>query len=37
MPTKKYRIKMNDFWINGSYSPPHHPRQKNKEIEHAKN
>ena len=28
MPTKFYRIKMNDFWINVSYSPPHYPRQK---------
>ena len=28
MPTKIYRIKMNDFWINVSYSPPHYPRQK---------
>ena len=30
MPTKIYRIKMNDFWINVSYSPPHYPRQKTK-------
>ena len=37
MPTKIYRIKMNDFWINVSYSPPHYPRKKNKEIESAKN
>ena len=37
MPTRIYRIKMNDFWINVSYSPPHYPRQKNKEIEIAKN
>ena len=37
MPTKIYRIKMNDFWINVSYSPPHYARQKNKEIECAKN
>ena len=36
MPTKIYRIKINDFWINVSYSP-HYPRQKNKEIECAKN
>ena len=28
MPTKIYRIKMNDFWINVSYSPPNYPRQK---------
>ena len=28
MPTKIYRIKINDFWINVSYSPPHYPRQK---------
>ena len=35
MPTKIYRIKMNDFWINVSYSPPHYSRQKNKEIECA--
>ena len=28
---------MNDFWINVSYSPPHNPRQKNKEIKSAKN
>ena len=37
MPTKIYHIKMNDFWTNVSYSPPHYPRQKNKEIESAKN
>ena len=37
MPTKIYRIKMHDFWINVSYSPPHYPRQKNKEIEIAEN
>ena len=37
MPTKIYRIKMNDFWINVRYSRPHYPRQKNKEIESAKN
>ena len=37
MPTKIYLIKMNDFWINVSYSPPHYPRKKNKEIECAKN
>ena len=30
MPTKIYRIKMNDFWINVSYSPPHYARQKTK-------
>ena len=30
MPTKIYRIKMNDFWINVSYSPPHYPHQKTK-------
>ena len=30
MPTKIYRTKMNDFWINVSYSPPHYPRQKAK-------
>ena len=30
MPTKIYRIKINDFWINVSYSPPHYPRQKTK-------
>ena len=36
MPTKIYRIKMNDFWINVSYSPPHYARQKNKEIVSAK-
>ena len=29
-PTKIYGIKMNDFWINVSYSPPHYPRQKTK-------
>ena len=28
MPTKIYRVKMNDFWINVSYSPPHYPCQK---------
>ena len=28
MPTKIYRIKMNDFWVNVSYSPPHYPHQK---------
>ena len=28
---------MNDLWIIVSYSPPHYPRQKNKEIEFAKN
>ena len=34
MPTKIYRIKMNDFWINVSYSdcPPHYPRQYSKPI-----
>ena len=33
MPTKIYRIKMNDFWINVSYSPPHkYPRQKTKKL-----
>ena len=37
MPTKIYRIKMNDFWINVSYSSPHYPRSKNKEIASAKN
>ena len=37
MPTKIYVIKMNDFWINVSYSPPHYPRQKTKEIEIAEN
>ena len=36
MPTKIYRIKMNDFWINVSYSPPQY-HVKNKEIECAKN
>ena len=30
MPTKIYGIKINDFWINVSYSPPHYPRQKTK-------
>ena len=30
MPTKIYRIKMNDFWINVSYSPPRYARQKTK-------
>ena len=30
MPTKIYRIKMNDFLINVSYSPPHYARQKTK-------
>ena len=30
MPTKIYRIKMNDFRIIVSYSPPHYPRQKTK-------
>ena len=30
MPTKIYRIKMNEFWINGSYSPLHYARQKTK-------
>ena len=30
MPTKIYRIKMNDFWIIVSYSPPHYARQKTK-------
>ena len=30
MPTKIYRIKMNDFWINVSYNPPHYARQKTK-------
>ena len=28
MPTKIYRIKMNDFWINVSYSPPHYALKK---------
>ena len=37
MPTKIYHIKMNDFWINVSYSPPSLPTSKNKEIESAKN
>ena len=36
MPTKIYRIKMNDFWINVSYSPSSLPTLKNKEIESAK-
>ena len=35
MPTKIYRIKMNDFWINVSYSPPHYPRQETKLIERS--
>ena len=30
MPTKIYLIKMNDFWFNVSYGPPHYPRQKTK-------
>ena len=30
MPTKIYRIKMSDFWISVSYSPPHYPRQNTK-------
>ena len=37
MPTKIYRIKMNDFWINVSYSPPHYPRQKTKKSNVPKN
>ena len=37
MPTKSYRIKMNDFWINVSYSPSSLPTSKNKEIERGKN
>ena len=36
MPTKIYRIKINDFWINVSYSPPHYPRQKTKKSKVAK-
>ena len=34
MPTKIYRIKMNDFWINVSYSPPHYPRLQQTYCEH---
>ena len=30
MPTKIYRIKSNDCWINVSYSPPHYAHQKTK-------
>ena len=30
MPTEIYRIKMNEFWINGSYSPLHYARQTTK-------
>ena len=37
MPTKIYLIKMNDFWINVSYSPPHYPRQKTKKSQVPKN
>ena len=37
MPTKIYRIKMKDFWISVSYSPPHYPRQKTKKSKVPKN
>ena len=37
MPTKIYGIKMNDFWINVSYSSSSLPTSKNKEIEIAEN
>ena len=30
MPTKIFRIKINDFWINVTNSPPHYARQKTK-------
>ena len=30
MPTQIYLMKMNDFWITVSYSPPHYQRQKSK-------
>ena len=37
MPTKIYRIKINDFWINVSYSLSSLPTSKNREIESANN
>ena len=36
MPTKIYGIKMNDFWINVRYSPPHYARQKTKKSNKLK-
>ena len=37
MPTKIYRIKINDFLINVSLQFSSLPTSKNKEIESAKN
>ena len=36
MPTKIYRIKINDFWINVSYNPPHYAHQKTKKSNMTK-